>query len=56
MIYPASLHKDGCGFRKIKARPELLGNCAILVPDFGGDLASTGVAKPEVHAEVQNTS
>jgi hypothetical protein len=28
----------------------------ILGTDFGGDLASTWVAKPEVHAEAQMTS
>jgi len=26
------------------------------ISDFGGDLASTWVAKPEVHAEAQMTS
>jgi len=42
--------------RKIQAGKELLSFCAILLLSLGGDLVSTWVTKPEVHAEVQDTS
>jgi hypothetical protein len=46
---------NGGKFGKYKGR-ELSGFCAILLTTNGGDLASTWVAKPEVHAEVQDSS
>ena len=39
-----------------KLRRELLPVIYCLKYDLGGDLASTWVAKPEVHAEVQSSS
>jgi len=43
-------------YLKNSSARELLPFCVILLLSLGGDLASTWVAKPEVHAEVQDTS
>jgi hypothetical protein len=48
--------ENGGGSKNNKPQTKLFRICAILLATNGGDLASTWVAKPEVHAEVQDTS
>ncbi len=52
---PSSPARQGTGITRY-IPPELSATIRVVRKDHGGDLASTQVTKPEVHAEGQMTS